>query len=82
MILSTRQADWEIRTARMFENFILELEWRHLDPQGNAGVFIWGDPLTATGQPFIRAIEVQVLDGRKTDNYTSHGDVFAIHGAR
>jgi hypothetical protein len=25
---------------------------------------------------------VQVLDGRNTDNYTSHGDVFPIHGAR
>ena len=23
-----------------------------------------------------------MLDGRNTDNYTSHGDVFAIHGAR
>ena len=30
----------------------------------------------------MRAIEVQILDGRNTDNYTSHGDVFAIHGAR
>ncbi len=66
----------------MFENFILELEYQHLDPQGNAGVFIWGDALTAPGQPFVRAIEVQVLDGRNTENYTSHGDVFAIHGAR
>ena len=66
----------------MFENFVLELEYQHLDPQGNAGVFIWGDALTAPGQPFVRAIEVQVLDGRNTENYTSHGDVFAIHGAR
>ena len=24
---------------------------------------------------------MQVLDGRETPNYTSHGDVFAIHGA-
>ena len=82
MIHSSGKPICELRTARMFENFILELEYQHLDPQGNAGVFIWGDALTATGQPFVRAIEVQVLDGRNTDNYTSHGDVFAIHGAR
>ena len=82
MINSTGKPICELRTARMFENFILELEYQHLDPQGNAGVFIWGDALTAPGQPFVRAIEVQVLDGRNTDNYTSHGDVFAIHGAR
>ena len=29
-----------LRTERMYENFILELEWRHLKPGGNAGVFI------------------------------------------
>jgi len=82
MIYSTGKPICELRTARMFENFILELEYQHLDPQGNAGVFIWGDALTAPGQPFVRAIEVQILDGRNTENYTSHGDVFAIHGAR
>ena len=82
MIYSTGKPICELRTARMFENFILELEYQHLDAQGNAGVFIWGDALTAPGQPFVRAIEVQILDGRNTDNYTSHGDVFAIDGAR
>jgi hypothetical protein len=82
MIYSTGNPICELRTARMYENFVLELEYQHLDPQGNAGVFIWGDALTAPGQPFVRAIEVQILDGRNTDNYTSHGDVFAIHGAK
>ncbi|MBA2354336.1 MAG: DUF1080 domain-containing protein, partial [Acidobacteria bacterium] len=28
----------EIRTERMFENFVLELEYQHLRPMGNAGV--------------------------------------------
>jgi len=82
MIYSTGKPICELRTARMFENFILELEYQHLDAQGNAGVFVWGDALTAPGQPFVRAIEIQILDGRNTDDYTSHGDVFAIHGAR
>lgn len=81
MIYSTGRPICELRTERMYENFILELEYRHLEPLGNAGVFIWGDALTARGQPFVRAIEVQVLDGRNTETYTSHGDVFSIHGA-
>jgi hypothetical protein len=72
----------ELRTRRMYQNFILELEWRHLKPQGNAGVFVWADALTARGQPFIRGIEVQVLDGREGETHTSDGDVFPIHGAR
>jgi hypothetical protein len=50
-------------------------------PQGNAGVFIWSDALPAVGKPFSRAIEVQILDGRNSEVYTSHGDVFAIQGA-
>ena len=30
-----------LRTEKPYENFELELEWRHLKPAGNAGVFIW-----------------------------------------
>ena len=70
-----------LRTERQYENFIVELEWRHMRPKGNAGFFVWSDPVTARGQPFTRSIEVQVLDGRNTEDYTSHGDVFSIHGA-
>jgi hypothetical protein len=65
----------------MYENFVLELEYQHMKPGGNAGVFIWADALPARGEPFLRAIEVQVLDGQESADYTSHGDVFAIHGA-
>src|SRR5919206_295379 len=74
MIHCTGTPICELRTERMYENFVLELEYKHLVPKGNAGVFIWGDALTARGQPFVRAIEVQVLDGHETANYTSHGD--------
>src|SRR5260221_7350083 len=81
MIVSTGKPTGTMRTEKMYENFVLELEWRHMVPGGNAGVFIWGDPLTAVGTPFSRGIEVQVLDGRNSDTYTSHGDVFSIWGA-
>lgn len=72
----------ELRTTRMYQNFILELEWRHLRPKGNAGVFVWADALTARGQPFIRGVEVQVLDGSEGPSHTSDGDIFPIHGAK
>ena len=71
----------ELRTKRMYQNFVLELEWRHLRPKGNAGVFVWADALPARGQPFHRGIEVQVLDGREGSGFTSDGDIFPIHGA-
>ena len=74
----------EIRTERMYQNFILEVEWRHMVPRGNAGIFIWADDITAKGQPFHRGIEVQVLENAygNTRGYTTHGDIFPIHGAR
>lgn len=74
----------EIRTERMYQNFILELEWRHMVPRGNAGVFIWADDITARGVPFHRGIEVQVLENAYGNNrsHTTHGDIFPIHGAK
>lgn len=63
-----------LRTMRMYENYVLELEWRHMTPGGNAGLFVHSDALPAIGEPFTRAIEAQVMDG-------NHGDVFAIQGA-
>ena len=63
-----------LRTTQQYENFILELEWKHLHKDGNAGLFIHSDALPAPGQPFTRSIECQIMDG-------NHGDVFAIHGA-
>jgi len=70
-----------LRSPEMHENFVLELEFRHLKAGGNAGLFVWSDPLTAVGQPFTRSVEVQVMDGNEGEGYTSDGDIFPIHGA-
>jgi len=65
----------------MYENFVLEMEWMHLKEKGNSGLFVWSDALPAVGNCFSRAIEVQILDGTESPNYTSHGDLFSIQGA-
>jgi len=74
----------ELRTTRMYQNFILEVEWRHMKPRGNAGIFVWADDITARGVPFHRSIELQVLENEygNTRGYTTHGDIFPIHGAK
>lgn len=78
-----------IRSAKMYENFILEMEWKHIEKVGNSGLFVWSDGFNAPGSPYCRAIEVQVLngleradkiDGVEKSIYTSHGDVFALNG--
>jgi Domain of Unknown Function (DUF1080) len=81
MIVSTGKPTGVLRTDRPYENFVMELEWRHMQPGGNAGLFVWSDALPAVGVPFTRSFEVQILDGRNGPNYTSHGDVFGIWGA-
>jgi hypothetical protein len=81
-----------LRSTKMYENFILEMEWKHLPPKpgavGNSGLFVWADPLPNVGSQFTRAIEVQVLvnleykdkkSGKVTA--TSHGDLFSTAGA-
>lgn len=83
MLICSGKPIGELRTDRMYQNFIMELEWRHMVPRGNAGVFIWADDITARGVPFHRGIEVQVLENAygNTQSHTTHGDIFPIHGA-
>jgi len=89
VITCTGMPTGALRTERQYENFIMEAEWRHLTSAGNSGIFIWGTPISAPGVPFLRGIEVQVLDHGYMKNadpkkprwFTTHGDVFPIHGA-
>ena len=61
MLICSGKPIGELRTERMYQNFIMEVEWRHMKPKGNAGIFVWADDITARGQPFHRGVEVQVL---------------------
>jgi len=84
MLVCSGKPTGELRTEKMYQNFILELEWRHMKPRGNAGVFVWADDITARGVPFHRSIEVQVLENAygNSPSHTTHGDIFPIHGAK
>lgn len=86
-----------MRTRKILRNFELVVEWMHEKPAGNSGVFVWTTPaslekLAASGEPGLPdGIEVQVLDpafteqvarsGKKTDWFTTHGDVFPVRVA-
>jgi hypothetical protein len=81
-----------IKTAKTYTNFELVVEWRHMKPGGNSGVFVWGTEaslkeLKPGGLP--QGIEVQILDhgfaeqyekrtGKKGDWFTTNGDVFPV----
>ena len=87
ILVTTGHPIGTLRTERMYENFVLELEWRHMTSGGNSGVFVWGDGLPATGTAYPRRIEVQVLDNGfnakgKNEWYSTHGDIFAVNGSK
>jgi hypothetical protein len=88
MIIDTGLPIGVIRSERMYENFILEFDWRHMKSGGNSGCFAWSDGLPHVGGPFPRGIEVQVLDPgfaatHKGENewFTCNGDLFPVQGA-
>lgn len=85
-----------IRTAKIYTNLEIVVEWRHLKAAGNSGVFLW-----AAEKPLLdlkpgqlpHGIEVQILDHGYTEQYeaaskrkatwfTTHGDVFPVGAAR
>ncbi|MFA7174443.1 MAG: DUF1080 domain-containing protein [Kiritimatiellia bacterium] len=87
LLVTTGKPIGTIRTIKMYENFEIEFEWRHMKPGGNSGLFIWADGFPFCGSAFSRGIEIQVLDPGysakgKNEWYTTHGDVFPVNGAK
>jgi hypothetical protein len=88
-IITTGKPTGFLRTQKQYENFILEMDWMHVNKKdvGNSGLFVWGDPLPAVGTGYTRGIEVQVLvnleykDKMGRVTASSHGDLFSIWGA-
>jgi Domain of Unknown Function (DUF1080) len=81
-----------MRSEQQYENFVLHVEWMHMEPGGNSGVFIWStaDPNPQTRLP--DGVEVQMLeldwpklntrDGRVPPIAYVHGELFGVGGVR
>ncbi|MCW5962413.1 MAG: DUF1080 domain-containing protein [Bryobacterales bacterium] len=51
-----------MRSDRQYENFLLHIEWMHLEPGGNSGVFIWSNAVPGERNRLPNGVEVQMLD--------------------
>ncbi len=82
-----------MRTKKVYTNFELVVQWKHLKSAGNSGVFAWAplEALTDIKPDSLpkMGIEVQILDhgyaeqyekrtGKKGDWFSTNGDVFAV----
>ncbi|MCM8535599.1 MAG: DUF1080 domain-containing protein [Lentisphaeraceae bacterium] len=78
-----------MRSEKKYENFIMEIEWRHMNKKGNSGVFIWSEANIRDNR-LPDGLEVQMLEldwvnrpsGKKAhDGYTS-GELFGVGGVK
>lgn len=51
-----------MRSEKQYENFILHIEWRHMEAGGNSGVFIWSEGTVPEGRRLPKGMEVQMLE--------------------
>ena len=82
-----------MRSEKQYENFVLHIEWMHLEPGGNSGVFVWSDAVAAEGKRLPKGCEVQMLelewpflnrekDGTPRPLAYVHGELFGANGLR
>lgn len=78
-----------MRTEKQYENFILHIEWMHMEPGGNSGVFAWSDAKPQETR-LPNGVEVQMLeldwvnlhkkDGETPPIAYVHGELFGVGG--
>ena len=79
-----------MRSEKQYENFILHIEWMHIEPGGNSGVFVWSDAHPAEKSRLPNGVEVQMLeldwinlhikDGVTPPDAYVHGELFGVGG--
>lgn len=89
LLVSTGHPIGVMRSEKQYENFILVVEWRHMEAGGNSGVFLWSDAIPKGRLP--KGMEVQMLElewpniNRKEDGSPNHpgyvsGELFGAGG--
>ena len=51
-----------MRSEKQYENFVLHIEWMHMEAGGNSGVFVWSEGTPAPGKDLPKGMEVQMLE--------------------
>jgi hypothetical protein len=78
-----------VRSAKKYENFILHIEWKHMEAGGNSGTFVWSDAEPGENR-LPNGVEVQMLEldwvnlnvreGEKPPVAYVHGELFGVGG--
>lgn len=79
-----------MRSDKQYENFILHIEWKHIERGGNSGVFVWSNANPPDSARLPDGVEVQMLEldwinMNKQNGVTPpeayvHGELFGVGG--
>ena len=79
-----------MRSEKQYENFIMHVEWRHMEPGGNSGIFVWSSARPDEKSRLPDGVEVQMLeldwvklntrDGVTPPIAYVHGELFGVGG--
>ncbi len=78
-----------IRSEKQYENFIMHIEWKHMEAGGNSGTFVWssavpGDARLPDGVE-VQMLELDWVNQNKKDGVLPpiayvHGELFGVGG--
>jgi hypothetical protein len=79
-------------SEKQYENFMLHIEWMHMEAGGNSGVFVWSDARPGEQNRLPNGVEVQMLElewpNLNTRNGVTppvayvHGELFGVGGVK
>ena len=92
MLISTGLPIGVMRSEKQYENFIMHVEWRHMEKGGNSGVFVWSKAEPDPESRLPDGVEVQMLelgwvelntkDGVVPPIAYVHGELFGVGGVK
>ncbi|MFW5774027.1 MAG: 3-keto-disaccharide hydrolase [Tangfeifania sp.] len=78
-----------VRSEKKYKNFIMHIEWKHMEAGGNSGMFVWSDAEPGENR-LPNGVEVQMLEldwvnqntrnGKKPPIAYVHGELFGVGG--
>jgi len=81
-----------MRSVKQYENFVLHIEWMHMEPGGNSGVFAWSNAQPDPSTRLPNGVEIQMLElewpnlhkvnGVTPPSAYVHGELFGVGGVK
>lgn len=81
-----------MRSEKQYENFIMHVEWKHMEDGGNSGVFVWSAAKPDSASRLPDGVEVQMLElewvnlnkrnGETPPIAYVHGELFGVGGVQ